>query len=116
MSDDIVNDPEDFFRKMFQLPSREEVQRQHMQATAEVHEIYAWFNEASLSDLKKIKAITNSILSMSNADPAGLQAGFWQGFLTAKLNDFHNICPGCGINHMDELLPPDEDNRVHETL
>lgn len=104
----IENDPEDFFRQMFFLPSREEMQRQHLANTAEVHEIYAWFNEASEEDLKRIKSITNSIISMSTSDPAAAQAAFWQGFLTAKLDDHHNICPGCGVNHMDELLPPDK--------
>lgn len=97
-------DPEDVLRGLFGMPTKTEADRAKMQATAEIHEVYAYFDETDVLALKRMKTLMTSVINASNgASGAAMQAAFWQGFLTAKLEDHHAVCAACGVNHMEEF-------------
>lgn len=109
---DHEHDPSEMFREILGLPDKETVQREKMHATAETHEIYNWFNTVDQESLQRIKTIVGSVINASNGHSgAAMQAAFWQGFIVAKLEDNHSVCPACGVNHMDELALDDETER-----
>lgn len=102
-------EPEDIYGALFGPEAKAEIDKAKMKVSAEAHDIYAWFDHADKENLIRMKQIIGTILNASTSHSgAVMQAAWFQGYVTAKLNQHHNICPACSTDHMDELLSESE--------
>lgn len=94
--------------EIFGIPLPEELQQEidkrHMEAESFRHDIARFLDELSQDQLFTLRRL----LTLMQADSAGMYASYLEGASSAILQYKHGVCAGCGKDHMQEILPMPE--------
>jgi len=91
---------------MFEMPEemREQLRKQHeehqMQTENYYHSVQHLFDELNKEQLMTLRWILHNL----QAEETGRLAAYYEGQIANTLQYKHDVCPGCGKNHEEEML------------